>query len=120
MKSFVVQRKALEFHYSNDFFKLEFNNSLEIRAIIRDQTSIGDDAEFYDYGERKIQKGEFVQEYNVIKLFKIDRNMKREPCKFEELNLEVYIGKMRFNLIMQCFNGWSNSELMCQIGRMFV
>jgi hypothetical protein len=108
MNSFVMQRKTLEFHYSNDFFRLEFDNSLEIggiEATIRDQTGIGDDVEFYDYGERKIHKGEFVQEHNVIKLFTIDRNMKREPCKFKELNLEVYIGKMKFNLMMQCFKG---------------
>jgi hypothetical protein len=52
-----------------------------IEAEIRDRIGIGKDVEFQDVGERKIQKGEFVQEHEVINLVKTDQNMVKEDCK---------------------------------------
>jgi hypothetical protein len=62
-----------------------------IEAEVKGQTGIGDDVDFQDTGDRKIQKGEFIQEHNIIKLVKIDRDMKKEECKFVSLNWKAEV-----------------------------
>jgi hypothetical protein len=94
MISFKIQEKFLIFNYSDNSFKLKFSNDREFEEIeldVKDQAEIGDDIEFIDTGERKIQKGEFVLEHNIIKLVKINQNMRKEECKLIELNLNVSI-----------------------------
>ncbi|MDR2641139.1 MAG: hypothetical protein LBC61_07870, partial [Candidatus Peribacteria bacterium] len=122
MVTFEIQEKFLIFEYSNNSFRLKFNNNMEfgeVEADVKDQTGIVGDVEFTDVGKRKIQKGEYVLEHNVVKLVKVNRNMKREECKLIILNLEAYIGKVNVNTKMLCFNGWNKSGLMSQIGKMF-
>jgi hydrogenase maturation factor len=84
----------------------------EVESDVKDQTGIVGDVEFTDVGERKIQKGEYVLEHNVVKLVKVNQNMKREECKLLELYLEVYIGKLNIRTKMKCFNVWNKSGLM--------
>jgi hypothetical protein len=113
---FNVQDKQLIFHFSNSNFEMNFSNDLEFGLIeteIRDKMGFGDDVEFHDNGDRKIQKGELVHELNDIKLVKYDKNMVKKECEIILIDLELYIGKMK------CFDGCNKVGIMSHIGKMF-
>jgi hypothetical protein len=44
--------------------------------------------------------------------------MEREECKIVDLDLEVYIGKLKVHMKMKCFNGWNKTGIMSQLGKM--
>jgi hypothetical protein len=82
------------------------------------KAGIGDDVEFTDYEDRKIQKGKFILEHNAVKLVKVNQKMKREECKLTELNLNLNLKKINIQTRMMCFDGWNRKGLISYIGRM--
>jgi hypothetical protein len=45
--------------------------------------------------------------------------MKKEICKFVNLNLKLRIGKCKFETTFRCFDGWNKIGVMSHIGKMF-
>jgi hypothetical protein len=95
--SFQSSKKNLIFEYSGNSFELSYSNDVEFGDVeleVKHKASIGDDIEFADYGNRKIQKGEFVLELDNIKVMKVNQGSKSEECKLVELELNLYVKKM--------------------------
>jgi hypothetical protein len=89
-----------------------------VEAELKDHFGIGANIELVDAGDRRVQKGEFVFEHETIKLIKVDQKINRKECEMVNLNVETYIGKLKINLKMICFDGWNKSGLMCQLRKM--
>jgi hypothetical protein len=121
MQTFGICEKFLIFKYSENLFKLKFDNNVEIDGVetmLKNHAGIGDDVELVDAGGRKIQKGESVMEHETINLIKVNQNMVREECKIVNLKLEVYIDKLKIRMQMKCFSGWNKMGLMSHLGKM--
>jgi hypothetical protein len=121
IESFEASVKFLMFQYLNGCFKMEFDNVLEFGIIeteIRNKIGIGDDMEFQDHGDRKIQKYELVQGLNIIKLVKYNRFISKKICEFINLKLKLSIGSLKFDIDFRCFDGWSKIGVMSHIGKM--
>jgi hypothetical protein len=38
--------------------------------------------------------------------------MTRKECEMNDIELELYVGKMKFNTKMKCFDGWNKIGIM--------
>jgi hypothetical protein len=46
-------------------------------------------------------------EHNIIKFVRVNQKMVRKECEIVDLELEVYIGKLKVHMLMKCFDGWN-------------
>jgi hypothetical protein len=112
----------LIFNYEGGSFNMNFENKMEfgkVENIIKEKLGLGDNVEFQDVGDRKICKFELVNELKIIKLASYDKFMKKELCKFIDLDLRLKIGKNKYDVIFKCFTGWNKFGVMSHIGKMF-
>jgi hypothetical protein len=78
---FLVEEKAMIFEYSGNSFSMIFSNGREFEDVeleVRGKVGIGDDVEFTRFGDRRIQKGEYLLEHNHVQLVKTNFRMERK------------------------------------------
>jgi hypothetical protein len=117
-----IQEIDLTFVYEDGKFNKRFVNSMEfseVENIIKKDLGIGDNIEYHDEGGRKICTFEQVDKLKTIKMINCNRYMRKEICRFFNMELKLVIGKNKYICTFSCFSGWNKFGLISHIGKMF-
>lgn len=105
---FRVEIQFTSFKYLNSEFCLVLDNDKCIGDIENDlkyRPGIGFDVSFYGFGNRKLQKGEFLYENSTITLKRTDERAEIVDCRIVDINLNGFIGDLNIRTIIKCFDG---------------
>jgi hypothetical protein len=112
---FHIESQLVTFKYSNQEFNLVLDNNKSIDDIepeLKYKAGLGNDVKFYDFGNRQIQKGEYVYEHPMIMLKKINERAETTDCRLVDMDLNAFIGNINVKTTIKCLNGWNRVGLL--------
>lgn len=121
MMSFQIENQMIRFIYSSHSFEMVFRNNENMDNLewnIKFKAGLGNDENLYDFGNRRILKGEMIFEHQNVILKRSDRKFETEECDLADLNVYIFIGKIKIQTRARCFTGWNRKGLLNHIGRL--
>jgi hypothetical protein len=121
MMSFQIENQMIRFIYSSHSFEMVFRNNENMNNLewnIKFKAGLGNDENLYDFGNRRILKGEMIFEHQNVILKRSDRKFETEECDLADLNVYIFISKIKIQTRARRFTGWNRKGLLNHIGRL--
>jgi hypothetical protein len=117
---FNIENQLVTFKYLHHEFSLVLDIDRcidEVESELKYKAGMSEDVRFYGFGNRQIQKGEYLYEHPTITLKKINERAEVDECQLVDISLNEFVGNINVKTNIKCFNGWNRRGLGNHIGK---